>query len=98
MMVGVPKETAQGERRVALVPELVGKLKKAGVEVLLQPSAGEQAGYPDALFQEQGLRFEADVFAISDILLKVQPPTLAEIGRMKEGAILISLLQPYTGL
>jgi NAD(P) transhydrogenase subunit alpha len=98
MMVGVPRETAQGERRVALVPELVGKLKKAGLEVLLQPGAGEQAGYPDALFQEQGVRFEADVFSTSDILLKVQPPTLAEIARMKEGTLLISLLQPYTGL
>jgi NAD(P) transhydrogenase subunit alpha len=98
MMVGVPRETAQGERRVALVPELVGKLKKAGLEVLLQPGAGELAGYPDALFQEQGVRFEADVFSLSDILLKVQPPTLAEIGRMKEGAVLVSLLQPYTGL
>src|SRR6516225_7279369 len=98
MMVGVPRETAQGERRVALVPELVGKLKKAGLEVLLQSGAGEQAGYPDALFQEQGVRFEADVFSTSDILLKVQPPTQAEIGRMKEGALLISLLQPYTAL
>jgi NAD(P) transhydrogenase subunit alpha len=98
MMVGVPRETAQGERRVALVPELVGKLKKAGLEVLLQSGAGKEAGYPDALFQEQGVRLEADVFSTSDILLKVQPPTLAEIGRMKEGALLISLLQPYTAL
>jgi NAD(P) transhydrogenase subunit alpha len=98
MMVGVPRETAQGERRVALVPELVGKLKKAGLEVLLQSGAGELAGYPDALFQEQGVRFEADVFSPSDILLKVQPPSVAEIGRMKEGAVLVSLLQPYTGL
>jgi NAD(P) transhydrogenase subunit alpha len=98
MMVGVPRETAEGERRVALVPELVGKLKQARVEVLVQSGAGEQAGYPDALYQEKGVRFEADVFSTSDILLKVQPPTVAEIGRMKEGALTISLLQPYTAL
>ena len=98
MIVGVPKETVEGERRVALVPDLVAKLKKGGLEVLLQSGAGEEAGYPDALYQEKGVRIEADVFTASDILLKVQPPSLTEIGRLKEGALTISLLQPYTAL
>jgi NAD(P) transhydrogenase subunit alpha len=96
MIVGVARETAEGERRVALIPDLVGKLKQAGLDVVLQPDAGKEAGYPDSAFKEKGVRFEADVFPSADILLKVQPPTLAEIGRMKEGALTISLLQPYT--
>jgi H+-translocating NAD(P) transhydrogenase subunit alpha len=98
MRVGVPKETVEGERRVALVPDLVGKLKQGGVEVLLQRGAGQEAGYPDALYQEKGVRLEANVLSTSDILLKVQPPTLAEIGQLKEGALTIGLLQPYTAL
>jgi NAD(P) transhydrogenase subunit alpha len=97
MIVGVPKETAAGERRVALVPDLVGKLKQAGLEVVLQPDAGREAGYPDAAYQEKGVRFDAEVLT-SDVLLKVQPPTVAEIDRLKEGAVLIGLLQPYTAL
>ncbi len=96
MIVGVPKEVVPGERRVALVPELVSKLIKVGLDVAVQPGAGTAAGFLDATYQEQGARLEADVFPAADILLKVQPPTAEEIVRIKEGAILIGLAQPYT--
>ena len=96
MVVGVPKETVPGERRVALFPDLVPGLMKAGVEVVVEPGAGAAAGFPDSSFQEKGARLEGDVLARADILLKVQPPTLEEIGKLREGAILICLLQPYT--
>ncbi len=95
MIVGVPKETVPGERRVALVPELVPKLTKAGLDVLVQCGAGTAAGFLDAAYAEKGARLEAEVFDKVDVVLKVQPPTIDEIGRTKEGSILIGFLQPY---
>jgi NAD(P) transhydrogenase subunit alpha len=97
MIVGVPKETAPGERRVALVPDLVAKLAKKGLEVLVQPGAGAAAGFPDAAYTEAGARLEDGVLGRADVVLKVQPPTAAECAALKEGATLIGLLQPYTG-
>jgi NAD(P) transhydrogenase subunit alpha len=96
MIVGVPRETVAGERRVALVPDLVPKLLKAGVEVIVQSGAGVEAGFPDAAYQEKGARLEPEVLSRADILLKVQPPTDTEIASLKEGATLIGFLQPYT--
>src|SRR5437016_4518053 len=96
MIVGVPKETAPGERRVALVPDLVARLTKAGLEVLVQADAGAAAGFLDPAYRNQGARVEPDVLAHADVVLKVQPPAAGEIGRLKEGATLIGFLQPYT--
>jgi NAD(P) transhydrogenase subunit alpha len=96
MIVAVPKETAPGERRVALVPDLVPKLLRAGLEVVVQAGAGAGAGFLDAVYQEQGARLEPDVCAEADIFLRAQPPTAAEVGTFKAGAILIGFLQPYT--
>jgi NAD(P) transhydrogenase subunit alpha len=81
---------------VALVPELAPKLAKAGLDVVVQAGAGEAAGFLDTSYVEKGARVEAEVMGRADILLKVQPPTAEEIGQMKEGAILIGFLQPYT--
>jgi NAD(P) transhydrogenase subunit alpha len=96
MIVGVPKETVLGERRVALVPELVPKLTKAGVDIAVQPGAGVAAGFSDSAYAERGARLEAEVFEKGKVLLKVQPPTIDEIGRMHEGCVLIGFLQPYS--
>src|SRR5437870_411978 len=98
MIVSVPKETVPGEQRVALVPELVPRLTKAGLDVVVQSGAGESAGFLDAAYAGKGARLEAEVFDKADVLLKVQPPTLDEIGRMKQNSLLISLLQPYTNI
>src|SRR5437773_2042910 len=96
MIVGVPKEVVAGERRVALVPDLVAKLQKAGLEVVLQPGAGEQAGFLDASYAEKGARLGGDALSQADVLLKVQPPTAEEISQVKEGSTLIGFLQPYS--
>ena len=96
MIVSIPKETFPGEQRVALVPELVPKLTKAGLEVIVQCGAGESAGFFDAEYEGKGARLEEEVFGKADILLKVQPPTIDEIDRMNEDSFLISFLQPYT--
>src|SRR6188472_3119506 len=60
MRIGVPKESAAGERRVALVPEIVGKLVPGGFEVLVERGAGEAASFPDADYEEAGARMVAD--------------------------------------
>jgi NAD(P) transhydrogenase subunit alpha len=95
MIIGIPKETAAGERRVALVPDLVAKLTGAGLDVVVEPGAGEAAGFPDASYAEKGARLGADALARADVVIKVQPPTADEIARLKEGATFVGLLQPY---
>ncbi len=95
MIVGVPKETVPGEHRVALVPELIPKLTKAGLDVVVQCGAGAAAGFLDAAYAERGARLEPEVFDKVDVLLKVQPPTIDEIGRINHGSILVGFLQPY---
>jgi NAD(P) transhydrogenase subunit alpha len=96
MIISVPKEVVPGERRVALVPELVAKLAKAGLGICVQPGAGAAAGFLDPSYTEKGARLEPRALENADVLLKVQPPTADEIGRIKEGATLIGFLQPYT--
>src|SRR5713226_5556930 len=96
MTLGIPKETVPGERRVALVPDLVAKLVKAGLEVVVEAGAGAAAGFRDSSYTEKGARIAADALENTDILLKVAPPAEDEIGRIKPGAILIGFLQPYT--
>ena len=96
MIVGVPKEAVFGERRVALVPDDVGGLKKAGMDVCIEPGAGLAAGFPDSYYVEKGAQLEAAVLAAADIVLKVQPPTSEEIGGLREASLLIGFLQPYS--
>ncbi len=96
MIIGVPKETSAGERRVALVPELAPKLVGAGLEVLIENGAGEAAGFADAAYAEKGARLAPAVIEAADVLLKVQPPSAGEIGRMKPDATLIGFLLPYS--
>jgi NAD(P) transhydrogenase subunit alpha len=96
MIIYVPKETTPGELRVALVPDLVPKLVKAGLTVLVQSGAGSQAGYPDSVYLEKGARVQAQGIEGADVVLKVQPPSATEIGNLKEGATLIGFLQPYS--
>ncbi len=97
MKVGVPKEIVQNERRVALAPDIVKKLIEAGVEVLVEKGAGEAASLLDSTYQEVGCKIVADAAAVykdSDIILKVQKPEPAELKMLKEGTVLIALLQP----
>src|SRR5690349_5695761 len=97
MQIGVPKETAPNERRVALVPDAVGRLVKAGYEIVVEQGAGAGAAFPDEAFRAAGAALvgaPADVFGRSDVVLKVQPPTPAEIRLCREGGALVALFQP----
>jgi len=96
MKVSVPKESALGETRVAIVPEVVKKLTAGGVEVVVEPGAGESAHVLDSALQEAGAKIEVGSGFSGDVIAKVQPPSTDEIGRMQRGSTLISFLQPLT--
>jgi NAD(P) transhydrogenase subunit alpha len=96
MKVSVPKESAAGETRVAIVPEVVKKLTAGGIEVVVEPGAGAGAHILDSAFEEAGARLEAGAGLSGDVVAKVQPPSAEEIGRMRRGATLIGFLQPLT--
>ena len=97
MRVGVPKETLAGERRVALVPEAARGLVKGGLVVVVESGAGASAFFSDAIYMDAGAKVMDAATALgSDAVLKVQPPTPAEVGRLRAGAVLISFLQPAT--
>jgi NAD(P) transhydrogenase subunit alpha len=95
MRIGVPSETTAGERRVALVPEVVGKLVSAGFEVLVQPGAGVAASFPDAAYEQAGAQL-VDDWADAEGVVKVQKPSEEEAGRLREGQVLIGFLEPLT--
>src|SRR5204863_3737133 len=98
MRVGVPKETAQREKRVALVPEVVRKLTQGDHEVLVEAGAGQAALLPDALFEEAGARIVGDTDDVwgADVMVKVAPPSPEEIGRLGSRSVLIGFLSPLT--
>ncbi|MFQ5415856.1 MAG: Re/Si-specific NAD(P)(+) transhydrogenase subunit alpha [Myxococcota bacterium] len=97
MIVAVPKETAPGERRVALVPEAVKSLAGDSVQVVVEAGCGADAGFDDASYEAAGAAVEsgaASLLGRADLVLKVQPPSEAEIGLIKGGAILVAFLKP----
>ena len=103
MIVGVPRETYPGERRVALVPAVVSLLAKAGVEVVLEAAAGEAAGYPDATYAAAGARIEperAAVFAAADAVFQVlchganDRTGGADLALLRRDQVLIGFLRP----
>jgi NAD(P) transhydrogenase subunit alpha len=100
MRIGVPKETAEGERRVALVPEVVRKLTggDGGLEVVVERGAAAGALIPDAQYEEAGARMVDDAGATydADVVVKVAPPGPDEIGRLRSDSVLIGFLQPLT--
>lgn len=99
MRIGVPRETTAGERRVALVPESVSRLKKAGVDVRVQRGAGVDAFITDEAYGTAGAELVDDAsgaFGDCDVVCKVQRPSPAEAALLREGALVISLLQPST--
>ncbi len=94
MRVGVPRETAVGERRVALIPEIVAKLVASGIEVVVEPGAGEGASFSDDAFREAGAEL-GDPWS-AEIVAKVRMPGDEELGRLREGQLLIGFLQPLS--
>jgi len=103
VIIGVPKESYPGERRVALVPMVIPNLAKAGFQLVVQAGAGEQAGYPDALYVEKGANIvpdRASVFAGADIVAQVlcygsnDVAGKADLPLMRRGQVLVGFLRP----
>ncbi len=93
MRVAVVAETRAGERRVALVPEVLGKLTAAGFEVAVQAGAGRGAFVADQAYREAGAEVrDGDVLADADVVLTVQPLTVEQAGKLREGAVTIGFL------
>jgi NAD(P) transhydrogenase subunit alpha len=98
MQIAVPSETHANERRVALIPDAVKKLVRAGFEVVIESGAGLKAGFADSDFTDAGATLSGDREALlgnADILLRVSKPALEDISKIKRGAIHISYLDPY---
>ena len=92
--IGVARETASGERRVALTPETCKKLVAAGATVRIEPGIGDGAYFPDQAYVDAGAHITAHPREGADIVLCVQPPSVAAIGGLKSGAVLVGSLQP----
>ena len=97
LVVGVPKETAAGEKRVATVPDVVAKLVKLGFQVAVESGAGDAANFADETYRAAGAKVvptARDVWAGSDIVFKVRPPTEDEVAMLREGGTLIGFVWP----
>lgn len=105
MVVGIPKETFPGEKRVAIIPANISALKKSGLEVVVETKAGEEAGYPDKEYTDKGAKIvdkRAEVFSAADIILQLRgyganpDAGKADLDLMKEGQIIIAMLEPLS--
>ncbi len=97
MLIAVPREIKPGEKRVALVPDIISKLTKAGLSVVIESNAGLASEYSDDQFKAAGAQIKAgDVLVGSDVVLSVQPLTPSQMASLKKGAITISFLSPAT--
>jgi len=97
MNIGVPKETAANERRVAVTPDVAGRLVKTGLSVLVERGAGEAASFGDDAYGAAGATLAAtagEAFGQSDVVLKVQLPSAQETRLCREGSALVALFQP----
>ncbi|MDP1996628.1 MAG: NAD(P)(+) transhydrogenase (Re/Si-specific) subunit alpha, partial [Gallionella sp.] len=97
LLIGIPRETASGEKRVATVPEVVEKLIKLGFKVAVESGAGDAANFSDDVYRASGAEIiegAAKLWAASDIVFKVCVPTSAEVDLMREGGTLIGFIWP----
>ena len=93
--VGVLRESAANESRVAIVPEIAAKLKALGARVLVERGAGMSAHFTDSAYKDAELTDAATILAGADVLLCVQPPDLERLAALKAGAVIVGFMQPY---
>src|SRR5581483_8978038 len=96
MKVAVVKETAPGERRVALIPELTGRLRGAGIEVLVESGAGDGAWFADSTYADAGASVlsRAELLADADLILTVGKPDPQLTGALHQGQAILGMLNP----
>ena len=99
MIIGVPKETAEGERRVAMEPSVITKLNKLGAEVCVEAGAGAAAFITDDQFKKAKIIDSSkELISSADIIFRVQAPSIDDVDAMKEGSTLIATIQPHNNL
>ncbi len=101
LTIGVPRESMDGERRVALAPEVASKLAKLGVKLVIEQGAGDSAYLPDSKFDADSAQFVGsaeEVYSAADLIFRIQCPSSDEIGAMKSGSMLIGSLNPFRNL
>ena len=99
MLIAVPKEIKDGEKRVALVPDVINKLMRLGLDVVIESGAGTHSQGSDAEYESAGAKVVAgDVLKSADVVLSVQPLTPAQMSTLKKGAVTISFLSPTTAV
>jgi NAD(P) transhydrogenase subunit alpha len=98
MKVGVAKESAPGETRVAVVPDTARRLAGDGVDIVVESGAGASASFPDSAYEEAGAAVVAaeTLYAEAEVVCKVRKPSADEVARLREGQALVALLQPLT--
>ena len=94
MKIGAPRETAEGEARVAMTPQSARDLQKLGHECLIERDAGAKAGFDDAAYEAAGVTVVDNVWEAAEVIAKVQPPTEDEAGALKDSQTLISFFWP----
>lgn len=97
--IGVPKETAEGERRIAMDPSIIARLGKLGAKVLIESGAGKGAYVPDALFKGATIVDSPKTLTQqADIILRVQAPSIHDVDNMQQGSTLLAILHPHSNL
>ena len=96
MIIGIPKETLTGENRVAMLPEEIKRLSTEYLSFAVETGAGAGAHFKDEDYANGGAEIVSDIYANSDIIVRINPPSIEETNKLKEGSILISLLAPFT--
>src|SRR5690606_19641061 len=95
ILLGITKESADQERRVAVTPDAIARIAKLGFEVVIESQAGAKSGYGDEAYREGGARVVAAAEAwAADVVVAVRPPAADMVTRLKRGAVLIAQLQP----
>ncbi len=98
IVVGVPRERAAGEARVALTPDAVERLEKANIGVLVEPGAGAAAGFPDALYVDAGAEIASDttaLYARASVIARVAAPDAEAAALLRPGTVVLGLLAPF---
>jgi NAD(P) transhydrogenase subunit alpha len=95
LIIGVPKESVEGERRVAVVPDIIKKYKALGADVHVECGAGTACYFRDEEFGGAVAADSAEIFSQAGVVLTVHPPTMENIGKMQAGSVLIGFLHPY---
>ena len=99
MLIAVPQEIREGEKRVALVPDVINKLTRLGLDVVIESGAGDNSQGTDAMYEAAGAKVvKGDVLKSADVVLSVQPLTPSQMSTLKKGAVTISFLSPVTAV